>query len=53
MQLVAKTNGAFFRAQSVLEDEIDTAKQAMLADQEGLVFEVMTDIEFMDWLASQ
>lgn len=53
MQLVATLNGVFFRAQSITESEIEAVKEAMLQDQDGLVFQVMTDAEFDAWLASQ
>lgn len=57
MQLVAtKLTGEFFRAQSITEsvDEQATVKAAMEADAgEKLNFQIMTDVEFEDWLSSQ
>lgn len=57
MQLVAtKLSGEFFRAQSVSEsvDEQVAVKAAIEADVgEELFFQVMTDVEFKQWLMSQ
>lgn len=57
MQLVAtKLTGEFFRAQSITEsvDEQATVKAAMEADAgEKLNFQIMTYVEFEDWLSSQ
>jgi len=57
MQLVAtKATGEFFRAQSVSEsvDEQAAVKATMEADAgEKLMFQVMSDAEFKEWLISQ
>jgi hypothetical protein len=54
MQIVAtKQNGDFFRAQSVSEsiEEQETVKTAMESDAgEELNFQVMSDVEFEQWL---
>jgi len=48
MVVVAYKNGEFFRGQSVTEDEIEIAKQTMLADaNEELTFTIMDDDAFM------
>lgn len=56
MQLVAtKQNGEFFRAQSVSElvEEQAVVKATMESDAgEELNFQVMSDAEFENWLAS-
>lgn len=56
MQLVAtiKETSAFFRAQSVSEEEIELVKQAMQNDTEQeLEFQVMSDADFETWLTAQ
>lgn len=51
MQLVAKFNNTFFRAQSVTENNLEKVKESMLQDQQNLEFEILTDEEFEKMLA--
>lgn len=54
MQLVAyNTNGDLFRAQSVVESDIERDKERMKSDTvEELTFQVMSDDEFDQYLES-
>ena len=51
--LIATKDEVFFRGQTVTKETIDRSKNAMLENQRGLKFEIMTDKEFDEWLSTQ
>jgi len=53
MLLVATLNNKFFRAISVINEEVEVAKETMIQDQEDLEFKIMADEEFETWLMTQ